>query len=46
MTKREDRRIRALARDLARENNRPYPQVLRETYRQYWKVKNEIPKSQ
>ena len=40
MTDREDRRIRALAKQLAKEYGRPYPQVLKESYRQYWKVKN------
>ena len=40
MSNRDDRRIRALARQLAKDHGRPYPQVLKETYRQYWKVKN------
>lgn len=40
MSKRDERRLRAIARDLSKELSRPYPQVLRETYRQYWKEKN------
>lgn len=40
MTKREERKLRSIAKELARELKRPYPQVLKETYRQYWKARN------